>query len=180
MRALIVIDMQAGLFSGDPPRRDADGTISRINQLARATRRNGRVVFVQHTEPADDLAQGSDEWALLPTLDRTPGDLVIEKSACDSFLETRLEDTLRSHGIDELIITGCATDFCVDTTIRTAGALKFKVVVPSDAHTTRDRPHLDAQSIIAHHNYMWAGLLLPRQARVRVLPTRQLLRELTD
>lgn len=180
MRALIVIDMQAGCFAGTPPRRDAEGTVARINQLAGAIRPNGLVVFIQHTEPADGLARGSAEWELLPTLDRTPGDLVIEKSACDSFLETQLESVLRGYGIDELVITGCATDFCVDTTIRTAGALKFKVLVPSDAHTTRDRPHLDAGAIIAHHNYMWADLLLPRQARIRLLATAQLLGELHD
>jgi nicotinamidase-related amidase len=180
MRALLIIDMQVGLFAGDPPRWDADGTIARINQLAGAIRQNGRIVLVQHTEAADGLAHGSDEWALLPALDRASKDLVIEKAACDSFLETSLEDILRGCGIDELIITGCATDFCVDTTIRTAGALQFSVIVPSDAHTTRDRPHLDARSIIAHHNYMWANLLLPKQARVRVLPTHQLLHELSD
>jgi len=178
MRALIVIDMQVGCFSGNPPRWDAEGTIARVNQLAGAIRPNGLVVFIQHTESEEGLARGSNEWKLLPALDRTPRDIVIEKSACDSFLETRLEDILRSYGINELVITGCATDFCVDTTIRTAGALKFKVVVPSDAHTTRDRPHLDAGTIIAHHNYMWADLLLPRQARIRLLPTHQLLDEL--
>lgn len=178
--ALIVVDMQVGLFAGQPPRHDADGTIARINELARATRRNGLVVFIQHTDSADGLAPGSAEWALLPTLDRAPTDIVLEKSACDSFLETDLETTLRSRGIDELIITGCATDFCVDTSIRTAGALGFDVVAPSDAHTTRDRPHLDARSIIAHHNFMWADLLLPRQARVRVIPTEQVLAELRD
>jgi nicotinamidase-related amidase len=178
MRALISIDMQVGCFSGQPQRWDAEGLIARVNQLGGVIRRDGLVVYIQHTEPVDGLAHGSDEWALLPSLDRAPGDLVIEKSACDSFLETNLEDVLRSHGVDELVITGCATDFCVDTTVRTAGALKFKVVVPSDGHTTRDRPHLDAQSIIAHHNYMWADLLLPRQARVRVMPTQQLVSEL--
>ena len=180
MRALIVIDMQVGCFSGNPSRWDAEGTIARVNQLSGAIRRNGLVVFIQHTEPADGLARGSNDWKLLPTLDRAPRDLVIEKSACDSFLETKLEGVLRSYGISELVITGCATDFCVDTTIRTAGALKFKVVVPSDAHTTRDRPHLDAATIIAHHNYMWAELLLPGQARIRLLPTHQLLGELRD
>ena len=180
MRALIIVDMQVGCFSGQPPRWDSEGLIARVNQLAGAIRRDGLVVFIQHTEPADGLARHSDEWALLPVLDRAPGDLVIEKSACDSFLETNLEDVLRNHGVDELIITGCATVFCVDTTVRAAGALKFKVVVPSDGHTTRDRPHLDARSIIAHHNFMWTDLLLPRQARVRVLPTQQLMGELRN
>ena len=77
----------------------------------------------------------------------------------------------------ELVIVGCATDFCVDTTVRSAAARGYQVIVPSDGHTTRDRPHLSAQQVIAHHNYMWADLLLPRQQKVRVLPTNALLSE---
>ena len=180
MRALIVVDMQVGCFAGEPPRWDAGGTIDRINRLAGVIRPNGLVVFIQHTDAAEGLARGTDAWALLPALSRNATDLVSEKTACDAFLETDLESMLRTRGVDELVIAGCATDFCVDTTVRAAAALQFKVAVASDAHTTRDRPHLDAQAIIAHHNYMWAGLLLPRQARVRVLPTSELLAEIED
>ncbi len=32
MKALLVIDMQVGLFEGDPPRYDADGVIQRVNR----------------------------------------------------------------------------------------------------------------------------------------------------
>lgn len=176
--ALLVIDMQVGCFTGEPPRFEVDTTIAHINALARAVRSNGTVVFVQHTDLAEGLAQGSDAWQLLDSLDRSPHDPVVEKTACDAFLETGLDSLLKDRGVTELIIVGCATDFCVDTTVRSAAAHGYKVSVASDAHTTRDRPHLAASKIIEHHNFMWAELLLPRHARVRVTCTEQLLVEM--
>jgi len=170
--------MQIGCFSGSPPRLDADGTVSRINQLARCVRARGQVIFIQHTDPREGLAKGSSAWRLLDNLDRSPEDAVVEKTACDAFLNTELRSILERNSATDLIITGCATDFCVDTTIRSACSHGFAVTVPDDAHTTRDRPHLDAQKIIEHHNYMWKNLLLPQEMKVRVLPTSQLLPEL--
>lgn len=178
MRALLIIDMQAGGFAGSPPRLDQEGTVRRINALAQAIRPHGLVVFIQHTDANEGYPRGSDAWQLLSTLDRGAGDELIEKTACDSFLETPLDELLRNRGVTQLVIVGCATDFCVDTTVRSAAAHGYQVTVPSDGHTTRDRPHLSAQQVIAHHNYMWADLLLPRQQKVRVLPTDALLSEL--
>ena len=105
-------------------------------------------------------------------------DHIVEKRACDSFMETGLEALLRSHGVEELIIVGCATDFCVDTTIRAAASRGFRVTAVSDGHTTRDRPHLRAMDIITHHNYMWENLQLPRQQRPRVVAMDELVKEL--
>src|SRR3546814_9524216 len=74
------------------------------------------------------------------------------KTACDAFLGTRLEEMLRMHGATRLILAGCATDYCVDTTVRAALARGWRTTVPSDGHTTADRPHLSAAKIIEHHN----------------------------
>ena len=106
---------------------------------------------------------------MLPTLVREDSDLQMHKRACDSFYETELADVLERHGVQQLIVTGCATDFCVDTTIRAAASRDYEVVVVEDGHTTKDRLHLDAKSIIGHHNWMWENLILPR-SDVKVLP----------
>ena len=54
--ALLVIDMQVGLFGADTPRHDTEGIVGRINELARAVRRaGGVVVFVQHDGPPGDV-----------------------------------------------------------------------------------------------------------------------------
>ncbi len=169
MIALLVIDMQVGLFKGDPPRHDADGVIRRINEVAKVVRATGgMVIFIQH-EDDGVLARGTQGWGILPVLERTDTDWLVRKQACDSFYETELADLLEQHGARQLIITGCATDFCVDTTIRAAASRNYEVVVVKDGHTTKDRPHLDAKSIITHHNWMWESLILPRN-EVNVLP----------
>jgi nicotinamidase-related amidase len=168
MRALLIVDMQVGLFQGTP-RYDAEGVIQRINEIARVIRATGGVViFVQH-EDHGGLKPETEGWEILPALERMEPDLLLRKQACDSFYETNLPDLLEQYRVQELIITGCATDFCVDTTIRAAASRNYDVVVVEDAHTTKDRPHLDAKSIIRHHNWMWENLILPRN-EVKVLP----------
>jgi hypothetical protein len=145
-----------------------------MRELTCRVRRGRERVFTArgHCRPGRGCA-----WQLLPTLDIRPEDIVMEKAACDSFLETGLGAMLKERGVSEVIIVGCATDFCVDTTVRSAASHGYAVVVPKDGHTTRDRPHLSAESVITHHNYIWSGLLLPRGRKVRVITTEGLLAE---
>ena len=163
--ALVVIDMQAGLFVPETPRLDADGVVARINALARAVRRTGGpVVFVQHDGPPGDAFEpGTKGWALLASLDREAADPVVHKRACDSFYETDLADVLAAHRARRLVMTGCATDFCVDTTVRAAASRDYEVVVAADGHTTADRPHVTADQVIRHHNWLWENLIHPRR-----------------
>jgi nicotinamidase-related amidase len=63
------------------------------------------------------------------------------------------------------------------TTIRSAVSHNLNVVVVSDGHTTADRPHLDAQFIIGHHNWMWSTLITPN-APVVLVTAADLLAEL--
>jgi nicotinamidase-related amidase len=160
---LIVIDMQVGSFGPDSPRHDADGLVARLNALAERVRASGgKVIFVQHDGPEGDPHHPSHPgWRLLPGLDRRPDDLVVRKTACDAFLGTTLEVELARHGIGDLVITGCATDYCVDTTVRTALGRGYRTTVPADGHTTADRPHLAAVQIIAHHNAVWSDFIAP-------------------
>jgi nicotinamidase-related amidase len=173
---LLVIDMQAGLFVPESPRHDAEGVVDRINDLARAVRRaGGVVVFIQHDGPAGDLFEpGGDGWKLLPSLERGSGDIVVHKTACDAFYRTELAPVLDKHRVSRLIVTGCATDFCVDTTIRAAASRDYEVVVAEDGHTTADRPHVDAVSVIRHHNWVWENLIHP-SVGVTVRPTARII-----
>ena len=178
MLGLLVIDMQVGVIHGQT-RFDADGVIRRINELAQAVRAaDGAVIYMQHEgKPGSLYEPGTPRWKILPVLDRQPEDPVVAKTACDAFYRTDLDATLRDLGIDQLLITGCCTDFCVDTTIRAAASRDYAVTVVADAHTTADRPHLKAKAIIAHHNWVWANFILPER-RVHVLPAATILRDL--
>ena len=161
--ALVIIDLQQGSFTPDIPRYDVDGLVRRLNSLADAVRaRDGSVVFVQHDGPPGDPHHPDlPGWLLLPDLHVRTGDLTVRKTACDAFLGTTLDATLRSLSVDQLVVTGCATDYCVDTTVRSALARGYATIVPMDGHTTSDRPHLSARKIIEHHNAIWADFIAP-------------------
>ncbi len=161
--ALIIIDMQVGSFTEASPRHDADALVSRLNGLAARVRQHGgEVIFIRHDGPVGDPHHPSQPgWHLLPALQIEDSDRIVAKTACDSFLDTELGEVLAAHDIGHLIITGCATDYCVDTTVRSALSRGYRTTAPSDGHTTADRPHLGAQRIIAHHNAIWADFIAP-------------------
>src|SRR5690349_1483405 len=116
--ALIIIDMQQALFAG--PKHDAAGTTARINRLAERVRAaNSIVIWVQHCGPQGDAFDPKEPgWQLLPELRPQTADQFVRKTSCDAFLDTDLASRLAAANIGRLIITGCATDYCVDTTIR--------------------------------------------------------------
>ena len=171
--ALVVIDVQRGLFEPAPVPADADTVVAHINLLSEKAREAGvPVIFVQH-ERAGDLEPDSDGWALHPALAVKEGDHRIRKATPDSFLRTGLDEVLSFCGVEGVVLCGYATEFCVDTTTRSAAAHGYHVVLASDAHTTHDKPHATAAQIRSHHN---ATLPAIRSfgPTIRALPTAEI------
>ena len=69
-------------------------------------------------------------------------------------------------GVTTLLLTGYATDFCVDATLRSAASKDFNVVVVADAHTTSDNPVLNAEIVRRHHNWAWANAITKKGVTV--------------
>ena len=63
-----------------------------------------------------------DTWGteVLPELAPEAGDIVVSKHRYSGFYETDLDLILRSLGVSTLIVTGCTTSVCVESTIRDA------------------------------------------------------------
>jgi len=151
--ALLVIDVQTGLFDGEIQPFEADAVIQRINRLAEMARAvDVPVVFIQHEAPGSPLAFESPAWQLAKGLEFMTNDRRIRKTTPDSFHSTDLGALLESLGVDHLVITGYASEFCVDTTTRRAAALGYRITLVTDAHTTKDKAHASAASIRAHEN----------------------------
>ena len=151
--ALLVIDVQRGLFDKHPRPDEADAVVDRINALAARARSAGvPVVFVHHESEDGELDYGCESWKLEQRLNFQPGDATLRKSTPDSFLRTDLSALLAAWKTTRLVVCGYASEFCVDTTVRRAAALGFSVVIASDAHTTHDKSHASAATIRAHHN----------------------------
>ncbi len=66
------------------------------------------------------------------------GEELIVKHKPDSFLETDLQERLAMKNIKRLVIAGMMTHMCIDTTVRSAKAKGYEVVLLHDACATKD------------------------------------------
>lgn len=64
------------------------------------------------------------------------GDLVVTKHRYSAFIDTDLPLHLRSHGITSLILTGVATNVCVESTARDAFMMDYHVMLLEDCCAT--------------------------------------------
>jgi nicotinamidase-related amidase len=76
----------------------------------------------------------ADSWGaqIVDELPPQPDDVVIDKQRYDFFFDTSLEEQLREHGIDTIVVTGATTNCCVDSTARSGFMRGFAVLVLSD------------------------------------------------
>ena len=175
-KALLIIDMQKGSFTAATPRFDTPGVVSRINEIAEAFRAaNQPVIYIQHDGARySEFVKGSQEWELLDELEVAETDLIIDKYANEAFYQSQLQLTLTKLNIDELYLTGCATDFCVEATLQAALSRDYSVSVVADAHTTGERPALSAKQVIDHYNWVWQHMI-PTKGMVTVKSTNEVL-----
>lgn len=169
--ALLVIDMQCAFVAEGAPMEvpKARGIVPNINRLAAAVREGGgRVVWVVTTLASDGpnawplyyahffrperrqphldaLTDGSELHHLYHALDVAEGESVISKSRFSAFIQgaSGLEDHLRGHGIDTLLIVGTLTNTCCESTARDGMMRNFKVIMISDANASvSDEDHV--------------------------------------
>jgi nicotinamidase-related amidase len=175
--AMVIIDVQnAILGTASTPRQmknhaALDEVVARIAALIGQARSQGiPVLFVQHDGPPGyRLETGAPGWEIRPEIAPLAGEPVIHKKACDSFFETTLAAELKARQIGKLIVAGCMTQYCVDTTVRRAVSLGYDVTLVSDGHMTADFGGLTYEQIIAHHNALLDGFDAGSHT-VRVVP----------
>jgi len=63
---------------------------------------------------------------------------VIQKNFPNAFRATRFDTELRALGVTELVVAGMMTHMCIDTSVRAAFDLGFKVDLAFDACATRN------------------------------------------
>jgi nicotinamidase-related amidase len=152
--ALLVIDVQVGMFPESDPVYNAGVLIENIKALIEKARSSGAsIIYVQHNaRTGKPLESGASGWDIHPAIQPNVGDTVIQKMTPDSFHETNLQRELSDREIKKLILTGIQTELCIDTTCRRARSLGYDVILAKDAHSTWRRGDLNAQQIIEHHN----------------------------
>lgn len=152
--ALLIIDVQNCMFNPAEPVYNSETLLSNLKALiAGARAAQTPVIYIQHCGgPGAPHAPGEPGWAIYPDIAPLAGELVVQKTTPDSFYKTTLKDELTTRGIEELVLAGIQTDYCVDTTCRRATSEGYTVTLIGDAHSTWAASGLSAQQIIDHHN----------------------------
>src|SRR5262249_32098669 len=93
------------------------------------------------------LTKGSWDFAVCDTLSVAPGDLIVPKTRYSGFTGTNLDLLLRERDIRTLIVTGIASNVCVESTIRDAFFREFFCVFVEDA-TQQSGPSFIQDAVI--------------------------------
>lgn len=138
---LLIIDVQKGFDEPVWGKRNNPDAEENIARLLTAWRRTNRPIFhVQHLSlsPNSPLRATHLGHAIKDAVKPQDGEPLFQKHVNSAFIGTDLEQQLREHGYDTLIIVGLTTPHCVSTTTRMAGNLGFQTFIVSDATAAFD------------------------------------------
>jgi nicotinamidase/pyrazinamidase len=151
-KALLIVDFQNDFTPGGALAvPGGDRIADRVNELA-SSEEFDLVVATRDWHPPDHgsfeesggpwpvhCVQGTEGAELHPALDRSNVDVVIDKGeeaateGYSGFEGTELAELLREHEVDEVLVVGLATDYCVKNTALDALGEGFEVTVDSGA-----------------------------------------------
>ncbi|MBC9229078.1 cysteine hydrolase [bacterium SPL81] len=144
-QALLIIDVQNDYFkNGKMELVNPDNALAKINQLEdHFFYNNLPIIYIQHINPsaASFFQENTVGVALHPQLQVKDSSIIVEKHFPNSFLETKLQEILKQHQVEQLVITGMMTHVCIDSGTRAAKELGYQPIIIADATATRDLEH---------------------------------------
>ncbi|MFC1416146.1 isochorismatase family protein [Streptacidiphilus cavernicola] len=145
--ALVLIDLQNGLFGASSTPYTVPGVVERSVELADAFRGHGLpVVLVRVTGAADAVPGRTDTpspgrarpegWdQIVADLSGHPGDITVTKRNWGAFHGTDLDLQLRRRGVTQIVLGGIATSIGVESSARAAHEHGYHVTLATDAMT---------------------------------------------
>jgi len=158
--ALVLVDIINGFTDPECPLGSkADEVVEANRKLLAAFRAKNLPVFfttvVYHDVsqarvfrdrvPALDLLEPGSHWVEVDSrLEPVEGERIVEKQWASGFFKTDLDESLRSLGVDSLVVTGLTTSGCVRATAVDGLQYDYKVVIPCEAVGDRNPDAHDA------------------------------------
>ncbi len=151
--ALLLIDVQKGVndllhWGGATGRRNNPEAETRMQAMLRAWRERGlQVLYTQHDsrQRVSPLKVALPSGAFIDALAPRDDELVVRKDVNSAFIGTRMELELRRRAITRLVVVGFFTNYCVETTVRTAGNMGFDTYLAHDCCATTNQIGVDGR-----------------------------------
>ena len=127
----------------------------RVSESPAQIRFNMRLHLASHgaTQPLLYTIEGTSGHEIVAELAPKPGDLVVRKYRSSGFWGTNLDMLLRSNGIETVVVTGCTTEGCVESTARDALFNDYYVVLPEDCVASDDPSQHEASLFLMRHRF---------------------------
>ena len=151
--AFIIIDVQNILVETGFETEKLLEKITYLQDQARS--KNIEIIYVQHIETPE--AQTSEDWQLSALLNRKLDEKVFQKRYNSMFKETGLKEYLDQQGIEQLVLCGMQTEYCVDTSVKVGFEYGYKLVIPEGAVTTFDGDDIPAETLNEFYENIWEG-----------------------
>lgn len=113
----------------------ADGADS-FPRLADTDYRGNRLALGERQQSANVLTVGSPQVQVVDEIAPEPTDYMIWKHRWNPFFQTHLELSMRSRGIDTVVLNGGSVEVGIAATVYAIQALDFDLVVVSDGCTS--------------------------------------------
>ncbi len=124
------------------------------DSLAKARQAGVEVIHVRHR--SEELVEVSPAWQIHESVAPLAGEVIIDKTYNSAFKETELQAYLDEQGIEQLIIMGMSTNFCIDTTIKVAYELGYQLAVIRDGTTIGFSGKVDLKGLIDQYETIWS------------------------
>ncbi len=160
--ALILIDLLAGAFGADAPKTCAGGSVLPNARLLldRAREAGARVIHVVEDFDEAKYPPGSAVWnAYQIHTDVAPlaAESIVRQQRYDAFCGSSLHELLSGERVSAVVICGISSAWCVDTAVRRAYGLGYRVILAADAHGSSDVGELPGPQVARHHNEVLAA-----------------------
>ncbi len=109
--------------------------------------------FHGEAAPLSYALDGTAGQEILPEFAPQPGDTIVKKYRSSGFWGTNLDMLLRSNGIETVVVTGCTTEGCVESTARDAMFNDYYVVLPEDGVASDDPRQHEASLFLMRHRF---------------------------
>ena len=151
--AIIVVDMLKDTFkegSQLPITQEARQILPNLQRLLEESRKKGfPIIFACDSFLKDDFIfkgrmkvhslRGTKGAEVVDDLKPAPTDIILPKRRFSAFFKTDLDQTLRTLGVDTIIVTGMTMEVCVLMTVMDGLSHDFSAIILEDCTTSRSK-----------------------------------------